>query len=333
MKWSSLIVIAASAGGVDALRSLVAGLPADLAAPVLIVLHIGAHPSELPALLSAAGALPAKHAEHNERMRPGRIYVAPPDRHMIVVEDRLQLTRRPRENWARPAINPLFCSAADAWGPAVIGVILTGRLNDGTGGLIEINRRGGLTVVQTPDDAAYPEMPASALTHASPDYSLPLADIPALLVQLVAARQVAAAAIPKVQQEDRAMTSDQKYDCPVAVTCPDCGGALRREEDGSLIEYRCHIQHVYTAEVLAEAQFDQMERVMRAAERIVHERAELCRQMAVRADAAGVLEDESLWRTASRQAMDRAYEIRDLVEQDWIRPEATIRSVPLVAAG
>ena len=129
------------------------------------------------------------------------------------------------------------------------------------------------------------------------------------------------------------MTSDQKYDCPVAVTCPDCGGALRREEVGTLIEYRCHIQHVYTAEVLAEAQFEQMERVMRAAERIVHERAELCRQMALRADAAGVPEDESLWRTASRQALDRAYEIRDLVELVWIRPETAIRSAPLVAAG
>ena len=307
--------------------------PGDLAAPILIVLHIGVHPSELPALLSVAGPLPAKHAEHNERMRPGRIYVAPPDRHMIVVEDRLQLTRRPRENWARPAINPLFRRAADAWGAAVIGLILTGRLNDGTAGLIEINRRDGLTVVQAPDDAAYPGMPASASARASPGYSLPLADIPALLGRLVADRQRDVANIPRGKPEGRAMITDEKFECPVAVTCPDCGGALRREEDGSLIEYRCHIQHVYTAEVLAEAQFDQMERVMRAAKRIVHERAELCRQMAVRAEAAGVPEDESLWRTASRQAMDRAYEIRDLVEQDWIRTEAAIRSVPLGAAG
>ena len=332
MEWSSLIVIGASAGGVDALRSLVSGLPHDLAAPVLIVLHIGAHRSELPALLSAAGPLPAKHAEHDEPMLAGQIYVAPPDRHLIVVEDRLQLTRRPRENWARPAINPLFRTAAEAWGPAVIGVILTGRLNDGATGLVEISRAGGLTVIQSPDEAAYPEMPASAMDNAPPDYSLPLTDISALLGRLVSDREQAAAASPAQEPEKHARSADTQYECPVAVTCPDCGGALRREEAGSLIEYRCHIQHVYTAEVLAAAQFDQMERVMRAAERIVHERSELCRQMALRADAAGASEVESLWRTASRQAMDRAYEIRDLVEQDWIRPETAIRPPSSVAA-
>ena len=189
MQWSSLIVIGASAGGVDALRSLVAGLRRDFAAPILIVLHIGAHRSELPALLSSAGPLPAKHAEDNELMLAGHIYIAPPDRHMIVEGPRLRLTRGPRENWARPAINPLFRSAAEHYGASAIGVILTGRLNDGTAGLYEIMRHGGVTVIQDPDDAAYPDMPRSAVTHGAPDHCPPLAEIAALLTRLVAEGQ------------------------------------------------------------------------------------------------------------------------------------------------
>ncbi|MDP1913747.1 chemotaxis protein CheB [Brevundimonas sp.] len=334
MGWSSLLVIGASAGGVDALRSMVAGLRRDLAAPVLIVLHIGAHRSELPALLSAAGPLPAKHADDNERMQVGQIYIAPPDRHMIVAGPGLRLTRGPRENWARPAINPLFRSAAEHYGRSAIGVILTGRLNDGTAGLYEIRCHGGVTVVQDPDDAAWPDMPRSAVTHGAPDYCPPLAEIAALLNRLVAESQGGKAVVIPSQalEEGRAMKDGQEFDPPVAVTCPDCGGALRRQEVGTLIEYRCHIQHVYTAEVLAEAQFDQMERVMRAGERIVHERSEFCRQMAVRAATTGAGDEERSWRAAERQALDRAYELRDLIEQDWIRPETDPRPILAMAA-
>ena len=323
MKSTPLIVIGASAGGVDALRSLVSGLSGELAAPVLIVLHIGAHRSELPALLSSAGPLPAKHADDNELMQPGQIYIAPPDRHMVVAGPRLRLNRRPRENWARPAINPLFRSAAEHFGASVIGVILTGRLNDGTAGLYEIKRHGGVTVVQDPDDAAYPDMPRSAVAHGRPDYCPSLVEIAALLNRLVAESQHADAIVtrPHALEGGRAMKDGQEFDRPIAVTCPDCGGALRQQEVGTLIEYRCHIQHVYTAEILAEAQFEQMERIMRAAERIIHERAEYCRQMAVRASATG--KEDLSWLTASRQALDRAYELRDLIEQDWIRPETT----------
>lgn len=333
MKPSSLIVIGTSAGGVVALRSLVAGLPRDLAAPILIVLHTGAHRSELPDLLSAAGPIPAKHADDNELMRPGQIYIAPPDRHMVVAGPRLRLTRGPRENWARPAINPLFRSAAEHYGASAIGVILTGRLNDGTAGLYEIKRHGGVTIVQDPDDAAYPDMPRSAVTHGEPDHCPPLAEIAALLIRLVAEGHDAKAVLtfPQALEEGQTMKDGQEFDRPIAVTCPDCGGALRRHEVGTLTEYRCHIQHVYTAEVLAEAQFDQMERVMRAAERIVHERSEFCRQMAGRAETSGAGAEERLWRTAERQALDRAYELRDLIEQDWIRPETDPRPILAIA--
>ena len=322
VKRSPLIVIGASAGGVGALRVLVAGLNPDLAAPVLIVLHIGAQPSLLPELLNAAGRIHAKHAEDCEPIRPGQIDIAPPDRHMIVDDGCVRLTRGPKENWARPAIDPLFRSAAENYGSAAIGVILTGQLNDGTTGLGEIKRCGGVTVVQDPNDAEYPEMPGSAVAHVKVDYCLPLADIPGLLNQLVADGQVAmATTTSRILEEGRAMNNGKELERPIAVTCPDCGGALRRNKIGTMVEYRCHIQHVYTAEVLAEAQFDQMEKLLRAAERSVNERAEFCRQMAERAKTSGANDDENRWRTASVQAIDRAHELRDLVEQDWIRPE------------
>ncbi|MBA3446436.1 MAG: chemotaxis protein CheB, partial [Pseudaminobacter sp.] len=155
MASSSIIVIGASAGGVGALRFLAAALPDTFSTPVLVVLHIGAHRSEMPKLLNAAGPLPAKHAEDGETIHPGRIYVAPPDRHMIVADGRLRLLRGPKENCARPAIDPLFRSVAEHYGADALGVILTGNLNDGTLGLLEIKRRGGIAIAQYPDDAAY----------------------------------------------------------------------------------------------------------------------------------------------------------------------------------
>ena len=321
MKRSPLIVIGASAGGVSALRSLVAGLRPDLASPILIVLHIGAHRSLLPEVLNTRGLL-VKHAEEGEPILPGQIYIAPPDRHMTILDGCVQLTRGPKENWARPAIDPLFRSAAQSHGPAAIGVILTGRINDGTLGLGEIKRRGGITIVQDPNDADYPEMPRSAAAHVKVDYCLPLAEIPGLLNRLVAGGQAAmATTTSSIPEGARAMTNGEEFDRPLTVTCPDCGGALRRKEIGTMTEYRCHIQHVYTAEVLAAAQFDQMEQLLRAAERSVNERAEVCRQMADRANASGAADAEHRWRAAVLQAADRAYELRDFVERDWLRPQ------------
>lgn len=310
-------MIGASAGGVTALRTVAAGLHKELAAPVLIVLHIGAHPSLLPEVLSSAGPINAMHAEHDEPIRPGRIYIAPPDCHMTVENGRVRLSRGPKENWARPAIDPLFRSAAEHYGPGAIGVILTGNMNDGTLGLQEIKRRGGITVVQDPGDADFPEMPGNAAANVEVDYCLRAADIPGALNRLVADRH-ATTATADTLQGGPAMTADKELERPIALTCPDCGGALRRNEIGTMVEYRCHIQHVYTAEVLAAAHFDHMEKVLRAAERIVNERAEFCRQMAGRATASGA---KHRWDTACLQADARAHELRDFVEQNWIRPE------------
>jgi two-component system chemotaxis response regulator CheB len=192
----AVIVIGASAGGVEAIRSLAAGLPAGFPAAVLIVLHIGAHKSELPWLLNQVGPLRALHPRDGDPIRPGLISIAPPDHHMVIEAGQVRLTKGPRENWARPAIDPLFRSAAQAYGPDAIGVILTGGLNDGTNdgtaGLYEIKQHGGTTVVQDPGEAANPSMPRSALEHVAIDHCLKLAHLPRLLVSLVAERDIGA---------------------------------------------------------------------------------------------------------------------------------------------
>ena len=173
-----IVVIGASAGGVEAIRALTAALPAGFPAAVFVVLHIGAHKSELPWLLNQTGPLRASHPRDGDPIHAGQIYVAPPDHHLLVERGHVRLTRGPRENWARPAVDPLFRSAAQAYGSGVTGVILTGGLNDGTAGLFEVKQHGGATVVQDPDDAENPSMPRSALQHVAVDHCLPLRDIP-----------------------------------------------------------------------------------------------------------------------------------------------------------
>lgn len=315
---STVIAIGASAGGVPALRVLVSALRAPLPAPVLIVLHIGAHHSNLPELLCEVGPTPAKHGEDGEQIAPGYIYVAPPDRHMIVAADgRLLLTRGPKENWARPAIDPLFRSVAEHYGSSAIGVVLTGQLNDGTIGLFEIKRRGGTVVVQDPAEADYPGMPQSAVTHVDADYCVALAEIPELLMELIDARKGEVAAMPIT---DSPPIDGEAFDRPVALTCPDCGGALRTSEVGSVVKFACHIGHSYTPEILATAQFEDTEKLMRAAVRALNERAEFCREMAEHNRREP--KSATAWQAASKQALERAYELRDIVEQAWITPEA-----------
>lgn len=322
----TIIVMGASEGGVGALRSVVAALPAGFPAAVLMVLHIGAHKSQLPALLNLSGPLPASHAEDGEPIHPGRIYVAPPDQHLVIERGQIRLTHGPRENWARPAIDPLFRSAARAYGADVIGVILTGGLNDGTAGLFEIGQCGGTTIVQDPDDAVNPSMPRSALQHVDVDHRTTLRDLPGLLVSLVGKKAPGA---PKEgvpgphEMRSREMTADYRLDNPVAITCPDCGGALRRTELGTLTQFRCHIGHVYTAEVMVAAQFTALEWSIGAAMRSLSERGDLCGQMAEKARDAGDLDTAEDWTAAMREAKERTGIVRELLEKKWTHPGDT----------
>ena len=314
-----IVVVGGSQGGIRALSTLIGDLPAKFSAPILIVQHIGAFQSILPAILNDVDGERAAFARHGEELQDYRIYIAPPDHHMLVNDGRLELTRGPRENWARPAIDPLFRSAAQYYGPDAIGIILSGKLNDGTAGLFEIKRQGGVAIVQTPGEAEAPDMPQSALANVAVDYCIPVAEMPRLLLRLTDE-----SAAPRRQSFDRitAMPEEQAVQQPTAQTCPECGGAMHEESAGSLIRFRCHIGHVMTAEVLAATQLERLNNELSAVQRALNERAELCREIADKRAAKGDAKAARLWRLAAVEAQQREEITRQLTEAEWVRPEA-----------
>jgi two-component system chemotaxis response regulator CheB len=264
MRGHDILALGASAGGVEALRQVAAGLPADLPAAVFIVLHRSAEtPSHLPLLLDRAGPLPAVAASDGQAIEHGHIYVAVPDYHLLLERDRMRVVRGPKENRARPAVDPLFRTAARAFGPRVVGVVLSGALDDGTAGLRAIKRLGGIGVVQDPDDAIIPSMPANALEYADVDHCVATAGIAPLLARLAhePVRRKGASAVPKaIDHEARIAALDQirleAHDRPgtlTGFTCPECKGPLWELRDGQLLRFRCRSGHAFTAEnMLAE---------------------------------------------------------------------------------
>jgi len=316
-----IVAIGASQGGVDALHALVSNMPADFPAAILVVLHIGAGPSILPSLLNDLKRLPASHAMHDERIEAGHIYIAPPNHHLLVKRGRLQLSRGPRENWTRPAIDPLFRSVAEEYGPDAVGVILSGNLSDGTVGLYEIKRRGGIAIVQDPGEAECPSMPLSALNNVAVDHCVPLSDLPALLVRLVKEGKFRKPQGTGVHAMEH---SEERIERPVAQTCPECGGAMREETVGNVTQFRCHIGHVLNAEVHAAAQLEILERQLSAVLRMLNERTELCRKLAEKHRAHGNPEAHAIWARAAEEARNREDAIRRMTEAEWIRPESQV---------
>lgn len=314
------ILLGASAGGVDALIRLCRGLPRDLPAAVLVAQHIAPTArSVLPQILTRAGPLPAAHAEDGEAIRPGRIYVAPPDLHLLVNSDgdHLMLRRGPHENRTRPAIDPMFRSAAVARGPRAVGVVLSGLLDDGTAGLVAIKACGGVSVVQDPEDAAWPDMPRNALRGDSPDHCVPLAELPALLERLarspagpprpVPPRVAAEARI--AEQELAAMGQEtQEFGTPSRMSCPQCGGVLNELLEGKTARFRCQIGHAYGPESLATSQAEKLEEALAAAIRTHYERQQLFSRMEAAALARGMPLAAERWRRAAEEA-ERAAEL------------------------
>jgi two-component system chemotaxis response regulator CheB len=286
-----IIVIGTSAGGVEALRTLCRGLPSDLPAAVFVVQHLAASTrSVLPELLSRAGVLPAVCPRDGERIQHGRIYVAPPDRHMLVKGGEVLLRRGPVENRCRPAIDPLFRSAAVSYGPRVIGVVMTGLLDDGSEGLAVIKRAGGTAIVQDPDDAEWPSMPRNALQHAEIDHCLPLAELAALLVRLVRepagpTRLLPASIAEEVEIAEREIavmeTSLNSPGQPSSITCPDCGGVLNEISEAGKLRYRCQVGHAFSPASLVDAQSQEIERALAIAVRTHRDRLNLFRRMEV----------------------------------------------------
>jgi two-component system chemotaxis response regulator CheB len=290
-----VVVIGASAGGVHALLQIAENLPASFPAPVCIVQHVGSNPSLLPDLLRFRGPNQAMHAEDGQLLTPGMLHVAPPDRHMLIEGDRLRLTQGPKENHARPAIDPLFRSAAVTFGPDVIGVILTGQMDDGSAGLKAVKECGGLAIVQDPGTAAEPEMPRNAMRSVQVDHCLPLGEIAPLLQRLVQVHEPRARSpVPEEVLREVAInrgegTVEQLKDIavPSSLTCPDCGGSLWEMKDTRPLRYRCHTGHAYSAVSLERAQKESSEHALWSSVRALREREMLLRRMAGIAAAMG----------------------------------------------
>lgn len=285
-----VIVIGASAGGVEALQQLVSGFRFNLQAVVLIVLHLWARAeSFLPQLLSRAGPLPAEHPRDCEIPQYGHIYVAPPDFHLLVEDGRMRLVRGPKENMHRPAVDVLFRTAAQCYGPKVIGILLTGYGGDGAAGLAAIERRGGVTVVQDPTESRAPGMPESALRILKPDYQLRVVEMPALVNRIADQPVAPGEQQPTVQEcvgeSENAMANevDLSYahtESPSGFICPECGGALwERTEDGAK-KFRCRIGHAYSPDSLLDAENDSVEAALWQAVRSLEESAAIARRVA-----------------------------------------------------
>jgi two-component system chemotaxis response regulator CheB len=291
-----VVVIGASAGGVDALSEVVRGLPADFAAPVLVVLHISASsPSMLPQILDRASPLPATAADDGMLLEPGHIYVARPDLHLEIEDGVARLTAGARINGHRPAVDSLFCSAADAHGAAVTGVVLSGMRDDGTVGLARIKERGGTAVVQDPEDAQYESMPLSAIEHVAVDAILPAREIGPALVRLLAGERLP---VPGNGNGVIAQANGDPPD-PLITVCPDCGGVLTERRENGVTVFTCHVGHSYSARSLTDLQRGAVENALWTAVRALEDRQALLDRLAQQALERG---QERSARSFMRQA-------------------------------
>lgn len=296
MPGHDIIVIGTSAGGLKALSAIVSGLPTEINAVLFVVQHLAADkPSILPQILEDVSSLPASHPTDGEKIQPGRIYIAPPDYHLLVNSGSMRVVRGPQENRFRPAIDALFRSAARTYGPRVVGVILTGYLDDGTVGLQAVKKRGGVAVVQDPNEAEYPSMVKSALRYVKVDHCIPLAEIPNLLVRL--------ASVPAAEEKSYPVTKEIEIESNIAEQgmntkeflenveqietrttygCPECGGSIWQIGTEEPLRFRCHIGHSYTADIFLSEQTQGIENALWSAVRAMEEKVTFSRQMAER---------------------------------------------------
>lgn len=299
-----VIVIGASAGGVEALQQVVRQLPADLAAPVFVVLHVHARSkSLLPEILSAAGPLPASHATDGAAIQDGHIYVAPPDHHLIIEREHMHVGMGPKENYQRPCINVTFRSAALAYGDRVIGVILTGQLDDGTAGSWDIKRRGGTVIVQHPENAAFSSMPLSTLREVEADYTLPLSEIGVLLGRLSSEN---GSGESSAQRENPGMQPQV-----VDLTCPECRGTIWEVPNGTMVQYRCRVGHSFSPRSMLAEHTAAQEKALWAAVVALEEGAVLASKLAQQLEPH--LREPLLYEC--RQKQHQAATIRRLIQE------------------
>lgn len=283
------LVIGGSAGGIDALKDLLAQLPPDFPLPVLVVLHMAATASAetLLKIVRKASAMPCKVARQHEAIRPGQVYLPQPDQHLMIAGGRILLTKGARENRSRPAIDPLFRTAAVEYGNGAIGVVLSGYLDDGTAGLQVIHRCGGATVAQLPDDALFGDMPQNAINNAHVDHAVAVGEMGPLLQRLAGRKRGRRKPVPadvatEATIAERVLSdlaSVDKLGVQVPFNCPGCGGVLWQVGRGKQLRFRCHTGHAYTAVVLLAEQAGKMEETLWIALRMFEENRNLLVKM------------------------------------------------------
>lgn len=342
----NIIVIGASAGGVYALKEIVASLPSDFMASIFVVLHVSPHsPSFLPQILSHASPLKATHPNDGEPILPGHIYVAPPDHHLLVEYDQVIVKKGPKENRFRPSIDALFRSAAYSYGPRVIGLVLTGMLDDGTSGMWSVKRLGGLSLIQEPEDALYSSMPDNVLNYVDVDYRLPIADIGPLLCELI---QETVPDKPDLEPQERERmetevniaAQDNAFEMGIIdmgeltpLTCPECNGALVSIKEGKLIRYRCHTGHAYTASSLLAETTKVVEESFWKALRSLEETVILLEQSGRHFAEGGNQTAAEQFLTKALETRERARKTHAFVFQQEQYSEDTARSVQGNGAG
>ena len=324
---SQVIVVGASAGGVEAATQVIRRIPADVAAPILVVLHISSNAaSALPDILQRAGELPAHHPVDYEPLRNGLVYVAPPDHHLLLgPEGTVRVVRGPRENGHRPAIDPLFRSAARYYGERAIGIVLSGALDDGAAGLRVLTDAGGTAIVQDPEDALYASMPEHALAFGEVRHVVPAGDMGPLVGKLVAE-------LAGQQGEEQPMAEDRdRVDMELALTalepvhegdrlapashfsCPDCHGVLNEIAEGDEVRFRCRVGHAWSPESLLAALTDGLENALWMALRTLEEKASLARRLATRARDAETSHSQRRFEQQAADAQQGADAIRALI--------------------
>lgn len=332
MPGHDIIVIGASAGGVEALTHLVRGLPPQLPAAIFVVLHIPAQStSVLPQIVNRAiakqhkgtSSLKAIHPKDNEAIQNGRIYIAPPDHHLLVKDGYIRLAKGPKENGHRPAVDPLFRTAARTYKQRVVGIVLSGTLDDGTAGLAAVKQCGGLAIVQDPDEALYSGMPRSAIENVEVDYILGVSEITRLLVEL-AHKPVKQEGINAVSNdmemeadmaelEVGAMNNPNRPGEPSPYGCPDCGGVLWEIGEGKLLRFRCRTGHAYSTGTLIASQSEALEEALWNALRALEEKAALALRLGTRARDRNQFFSATRFEEQANTAYERATLVRNML--------------------
>ncbi len=322
MPCPDIVVVGASAGGLEAVRRVVTSLPEGFPAAVFVVIHRGPDgPTILPMLLRKDSRLPVRVPSNEEEIRPGIVYLPPLDCHLLIEDGRVHASHGPRQHGFRPAVDPLFISAANTHGNCVAGVILSGALDDGTAGLVAIKRQGGVAIVQNPEEALVPSMPLSALKNVEVDAVLPAGEIGPRLIELTREDSDRPRSVRRRPRTGRkSAMAKSKTPQPAGerkltpFTCPNCGGALWEVEEGHLDQYECHVGHRFGSEALKALDDDRTENLLWAAARALQEDSMLRRRMAARATERGMHSMARRWLDDAESAGQRSRQIRELIE-------------------